>query len=176
MENQGIPSRVEALNMLVKTGCSESVICHCKSVSDLATRIAVDIRNKGVSVDVDLVSIGALLHDIGRSKTHKIDHGIHGVKIAVGLNLPLSIVRIIEVHIGSGITAEEAEKLGLPKRDYLPKTLEEKIVSYADMLIEDCTEVSYDFALQQVIDLLGSSHPSINRFKHIYDELQHLMR
>ncbi len=167
---------MEALNILVKTGCSESVICHCKSVSDLATRIAVSIRNKGVDIDVKLVSIGALLHDIGRSKTHKIDHGIYGAKIAVDLYLPQSIVRIIEVHIGSGITAEEAEKLGLPKRDYLPQTLDEKIVNYADMLMENCTEISCDIALQHIIDLLGSSHPSINRFKHIHEELQQLMR
>jgi len=162
--------------MLVKTGCSESVIRHCKSVSDLATRIALSIRDEGVDVDIQLVSVGALLHDIGRSKTHKIDHGIHGAKIAVGFCLPQSIVRIIEVHIGSGITAEEAEKLGLPRRDYLPQTLEEKIVSYADMLIENCKEISYDIALQHIIDLLGSSHPSIKRFNHIHEELQQLMR
>ena len=167
---------MEALNILVKTGCSESVICHCKSVSDLATRIAMSMQDKGVDVDDELVCIGALLHDIGRSKTHKIDHGIHGAKIAGDLCLHKSIVRIIEVHIGSGITAEEAGKLGLPKRDYLPQTLEEKIVSYADMLIENCTEISYDTALQHIIDLLGPSHPSINRFKHIHEELQQLMR
>ncbi len=166
---------MEALNMLVKTGCSESVICHCKSVSDLATRMAMSMRKRGVNVNVELVSIGALLHDIGRSKTHKIDHAIQGAKIAVDFCLPKSIIRIIEVHIGSGITAEEAEKLGIPKRDYLPQTLEEKIVSYGDMLIENCAEVSYDIALQHFIELLEPSHPSINRFKHIHEELLQLM-
>lgn len=166
---------MEALNILVKSGCSESVICHCKSVSDLATRMAISMRKNGVNVDVELVSIGALLHDIGRSKTHNIDHAVQGAKIAVDFYLPKSIVQIIEVHIGSGITAEEAEKLGIPKKDYLPQTTEEKVVSYADMLIENCTEVSYDTALQHFIELLGPSHPSINRFKHIHKELQQLM-
>jgi uncharacterized protein len=174
LKNQ-VPSQKEALNILVKSGCSESVICHCKSVSDLATRMAMSMQKKGVNVDVELVSIGALLHDIGRSKTHKIDHAVQGAKIAVDFCLPKSIVRIIEVHIGSGITAEEAEKLGIPKKDYLPKTIEEKVVSYADMLIENCREVSYETALQHFIELLGSSHPSINRFKHIHEELQRLM-
>ena len=166
---------MEALNILVKIGCSESVICHCKSVSDLATRMAMSMRKRGVNVNVERVSIGALLHDIGRSKTHKIDHAIQGAKIAVDFCLPKSIIRIIEVHIGSGITAEEAEKLGIPKRDYLPQTLEEKIVSYGDMLIENCAEVPYDIALQHFIELLEPSHPSINRFKHIHEELLQLM-
>jgi uncharacterized protein len=166
---------MEALNILVKIGCSESVICHCKSVSDLATRIAMSMRKRGVNVDVELVSTGALLHDIGRSKTHKIDHGVQGAKIAVDFGLLKSIVRIIEVHIGSGITSEEAERLGIPKKDYLPQTLEEKVVSYADMLIENCTEVSYEIAFQHFTELLGSSHPSINRFKNLHEELQQLM-
>ncbi|MGB2582023.1 MAG: tRNA (cytidine(56)-2'-O)-methyltransferase, partial [Thermoplasmata archaeon] len=45
------------------------------------------------------------------------------------------IVMIIERHIGAGILEGEAVALGLPERDYVPETLEEKIVSHADNLI-----------------------------------------
>ena len=42
---------------------------------------------------------------------------------------------IVERHIGAGITADEAGRLGLPFRDYIPATLEQKVVSHADNLI-----------------------------------------
>jgi uncharacterized protein (TIGR00295 family) len=60
-----------------------------------------------------------------------------GAKIAIELGLPLSIVNIIERHVGAGIPFEEAENLGLPPKDYIPITLEEKIVSHADNLIDN---------------------------------------
>jgi uncharacterized protein len=45
------------------------------------------------------------------------------------------LVSIIERHIGAGITKDEALALGLPPKDYLPLTLEEKIVAHADNLV-----------------------------------------
>jgi uncharacterized protein (TIGR00295 family) len=63
-------------------------------------------------------------------------HGVEGAKIATELGLPLSIVNIIERHLGAGIPREEAMTLGLPPKDYMPTTLEEKIVAHADNLID----------------------------------------
>jgi len=126
-----IPSPEECLELLKKSGCSNEVIKHCIAVRDLAVKMA-----KKANADVRLVEAGALLHDIGRSKTHGIHHGIEGAKIAMELGLPISIVNIIERHLGAGITKDEAKILGLPPKDYTPQTLEEKIVAHADNLIE----------------------------------------
>ena len=49
-----------------------------------------------------------MLHDIGRSKTQGIMHGVEGAKIATELGLPEAIVNIIERHLGAGIPKEEA--------------------------------------------------------------------
>ena len=38
--------------------------------------------------------------------------------------------------MGAGITSEEAEKIGLPPGEYIPETLEEKIVAHSDNLVE----------------------------------------
>ena len=84
-----------------------------------------------------LVEAGALLHDIGRSKTHGIKHGVKGAKIAKKLGLSENIIKIIERHIGAGLPAEEARKLGLPNRDFIPETLEEKIVCHSDNLVDE---------------------------------------
>ena len=44
-------------------------------------------------------------------------------------------MNIIERHIGAGIPKEEAVGLGLPEKDYIPVTIEEKIVAHADNLV-----------------------------------------
>jgi uncharacterized protein (TIGR00295 family) len=127
-----IPSSEDCIKLLVDNGCSKSVISHCKAVANLSVIIA-----KKAKANVDLVNAGALLHDIGRSKTYGIRHAIEGVKIAIKIGLSNSIILIIERHIGAGLTADVAYSVGLPKKDFIPMTLEEKIVCHADNLIND---------------------------------------
>jgi tRNA (cytidine56-2'-O)-methyltransferase len=124
------PNRDECLKMLRDAGCSKEVIEHCKTVTKLALKIAAKCN-----ANLELVEGGALLHDIGRSKTHGVMHGVEGAKIAKEIGLPDEIVNIIERHLGGGISKEEATKIGLPEKDYTPVTLEEKIVCHADNLI-----------------------------------------
>lgn len=106
-----------------------------EAVSQLAVEMAEDCRQRGYQVNVQLVEIGALLHDIGRARTHSVHHAVAGAEIAKQLGLPEQVIRIIKRHVGAGITQKEAKKLGWPKDIYTPETIEEKIVSYADKLI-----------------------------------------
>ena len=169
--NEKLPSSQMALSLLSESGCSNRVIAHCKAVSALAVKFAEACENKGLNVDVNLVEVGALLHDIGRSKTHGVNHAIVGVEIAQSLNLPESIVSIIGRHIGGGITADEAKELGWPVKDYLPTTLEEKIVTYADKLIEGSRVVSIERTIEQFSRTLGENHPAIDRIIRLHEEL-----
>jgi tRNA (cytidine56-2'-O)-methyltransferase len=130
VEVEPVPTRAEALAMMRDAGCSKEVIAHVVAVEKLAIKIG-----KLCGADIGLVSAGAILHDIGRSKTHGIMHAAEGGRIARRLGLPTSVVRIIERHIGAGIPPEEAASSGLPVRDYNPRTLEEKVVAHADNLI-----------------------------------------
>ncbi len=166
-----LPSSQTALKLLSESGCSKKVIAHCKAVSDLAVKFAKACENNGSNVDVKLVEVGALLHDIGRSKTHDINHVIIGMEIAKSLNLPESIISIIGHHAGGGITADEAEKLGWPVKDYLPTTLEEKIVTYADKLIEGLRVVPIEKTLLNLSRDLGENHPALARVKNLHEEL-----
>lgn len=131
----------DAIAFLISSGCSSDVIEHCKTVAEYARQIAIDIkksaenRGRSINIDIDAVFLGGLLHDIGRSKTHGIDHAVVGAAIAIENGLDNKIVNIIERHIGAGITMEEAAVLGLPQKDYLPVTIEEKIVAHADNLV-----------------------------------------
>lgn len=164
-----LPTRKEALGLLVKVGCSPEVVRHAKAVAALAVKIAESRRKRGLEVDVKLVEVGALLHDIGRSNTHSVDHVIAGVEIARSLELPDSVVSIIERHAGSGISKGEAKKLGWPVKDYVPQTLEERIVTYADKLTEGLERVSIEQVLEKFMrDNLPQD--SIRRMKKLHKE------
>ena len=171
--NEKFPSRKKALEILKKSGCSGNVIEHCKIVSKLATEIAHILKDKGYSVDAELVEIGALLHDVGRSQTHTVDHAIEGVKIAQSLGLSGLIVSIIKKHVGGGITSDEARDLGWPDDVYIPETLEEKIVSYADKLIDNLKEVPIERAVSQLDRELP--HSAIKRIWKIHYEILSLI-
>jgi tRNA (cytidine56-2'-O)-methyltransferase len=127
-----IPNPGQCLRLLKEAGCSDEVINHCKAVRKVAVRIA-----KKAHANIELVEAGALLHDIGRSKTQGVLHGVEGAKIAQQLGLPAGIVNIIERHLGAGIPQDESLALGLPAKEYVPITLEEKIVAHADNLIDN---------------------------------------
>jgi len=168
--SSAIPSRRQALKILREVGCSTSVIRHCETVSRLAVEIATAYQKHGTNVDLKLVEIGALLHDIGRARSHKIDHGVIGAEIARSKHLAESLAKIIERHLLAGITAKEAKKLGLPVKDYLPQTIEEKIVLYADKRVSGPHRVNVEVTLSQFSKLLGPSHPIIKRLRQIHME------
>lgn len=164
-------STEEALRILKEEGCSPRVIEHVKAVTDKSVEIAKRISENGYDVDLELVRIGALLHDIGRSETHDISHGVEGGRILRKRGLK-EISSFAENHIGAGITPEEAEKLDIPVKDYRPNTLEEKIVTYGDNLIRGSQVISFEEALKEFEDELGPDHPSIDRFEELHEELR----
>jgi uncharacterized protein len=170
-----LPSRRKALKLLKAAGCQPNVVEHCKIVTQVALEIATACQLKGIKVDRDLVEIGSLLHDIGRSKTHSINHAVVGVDIARAFGLPTAVLRIIERHIGAGITASEAKTLGLPPKDYRPRTLEEKIVAYADKLVEGNRKVPITTAIYRLSRELGSKHPAVKRLTKLHHEFASLL-
>ena len=153
--------------MLEKEHTPENVIDHCKAVYKKAMKIAANFND----VDEDLIRKGALLHDIGRSRTHGITHAVEGVKIAERYGYDEDVLNIIERHIGAGITESEAEKLGLPKKSYVPQTLEEKIVAHADNLVSGNREVDIDFVIEKWKRTIEDSDDNIERLIKLDNEL-----
>ena len=153
--------------LLKKENTPENVIEHSKAVCRKAMEIAANFDN----ADTDLIRKGALLHDIGRSRTHGITHAIEGVEIAREYGYSQDVLNIIERHIGAGITAEEAVKLGLPEKSYLPQTLEEKIVAHADNLISGSEEVDIDFVIEKWKRRIDEPEDNIKRLIELNDEL-----
>jgi len=161
------------VEVLIQAGCSADVVAHCQRVSDMAVSIAERLQEPA---DRELVRLGGLLHDIGRSRTHGIEHAVAGVEIAKRLGLSDQLILIIERHIGAGITASEAARLGLPCKEYLPLTAEEKIVSYADNLISGTREMPFHEALERFKRILGPEHEGVELFRRQHQEIQGWMR
>jgi uncharacterized protein len=167
--SEQLPTREQALRFLVERGCRENVVRHVEAVSALAVEIAEACRKKGYNVDVHLVEVGGLLHDIGRAKTHSVHHAVLGANIARSLGLPEPVISIIKRHVGGGITAREARKLGWPKDVYVPLTLEEKIVSYADKLIEGSRRVPIEVTIEELSKDLPPT--AIERLWKLHEEM-----
>jgi tRNA (cytidine56-2'-O)-methyltransferase len=161
---KGLPSRRYCLKALRNAGCDRAVIEHCKKVSRLAKRIA-----SLCEANERLCELGGLLHDIGRGRTHDIDHGHVGGQILRENGFPTVLADIVERHVGAGLTKREATEIGLPARSYAPRTLEQKIVAHADNLSERGK-------IEALIDQMKEQGlPSAaKRIRRLHDELNEL--
>ena len=83
----------------------------------------------------------------------------------------IDMCRIEENPYVAYLDADEAEKLGLPKKSYVPQTLEEKIVAHADNLISGSKEVDIDFVIKKWKRRIEDSEDNIERLIKLDDEL-----
>lgn len=157
-------SDLDPISLLKKSGCPENVIEHCIAVRNLAMFFA-----KNAPADPYLVETGALLHDIGRCKTHTVAHGQAGADICRGYGLPEEICLIVERHIGAGLPADECMNEGLKPIDCIPRTVEEKIVAHADNLISGTEEITLEERLRRSAGILESAK---KRIKDLADEIE----
>lgn len=162
-----MPSESECIQLLKKCKVPGNVIAHALKVQEVASMIA-----SKCGADADLVTAGAILHDIGRCETHGIMHACVGAKLLEKYELPDEIIEIVRKHIGAGFTAEEAAAFGFPPGNYIPQTLEEKIVCHADNLVAgikllSCSE-KFNLEMQK-------GHPSTAyRIQAMHNELSSL--
>ncbi|MGE4558101.1 MAG: HD domain-containing protein [Desulfovibrionaceae bacterium] len=112
----------------------------------VAAKAAAAGRRLGLSEDsVEFIKEAGLLHDIGVVRVNEprlgctgaapyMQHGILGGEILKAEGLPRHGLAA-ERHIGVGLTRAdiEAGSLPLPAQDYIPETVEEKIIAWADL-------------------------------------------
>jgi len=131
-----IPSEGDAVALHRKYGSNGRIIEHCTTVAEVARILAAEFERRGHKVDVKAVVAAAMLHDIGRSRIQTVRHGVEGANIVESEGADKKVVEMIRRHVGAGISPEEAKALGLPDLDYIPRTLEERIVCFADKMVD----------------------------------------
>ncbi|HUI93792.1 MAG TPA: HD domain-containing protein [Chitinivibrionales bacterium] len=117
----------QALSLFKKYDLDESHMRHSKGVAQFAFNLAAKIHKKhpSLAINPEKVRIAALLHDIGRSMQG--DHEINSITLLKQEGLE-EIAEIV-MH---GSMYEISVIRGKPDQSLLPKTVENKIVAYAD--------------------------------------------
>ena len=169
--------------LLRSQGMVEKDVAHSVAVAEQALDIAARLP---VPLDLTLVARGALLHDLGKVKASGMEHGRVGAEIGTALGLSAELCSIMEKHIWGGLSREEAREFGLPQQDYTLGKLEERIIAYADKLVDIITKVGvhrqdrryaeehFEQILKANIEF-GKSELTMRRYCSYHREIQGLL-
>lgn len=119
------------------------LLVHSRAVADEALAIA---HRMNLDLDDSDIEAAAMLHDVGIIRTNApgigcygsapyLCHGPLGADMLRAARAPEIYARVAERHTGAGLASKEidARHLPLPEgRCYMPETLLEKLVCYAD--------------------------------------------
>ena len=152
-----------------KYGSSQRIIVHCRTVAAVAWTLAEEYETKGKRVDGSAVYTAALLHDIGRTKTQTVAHGLEGSEILKTEGFPDMVVEIVRKHVGAGISADEAKRLGLPEFDYMSNKAEEVIVCFADKMVDGDKVRPFEFEVER-FRLKGHDVDRLKGLKRMVEE------
>jgi HD superfamily phosphodiesterase len=118
MQNYKIPTIEQCYELLKRHKTPDHIIRHCEAAASLAVEIAKKLSAQGTKVDIDFVQRGCLLHDVLRltGKGHEdaaaeiLKHEYPELALAIRKHAYLSII----------------------DEEMNPRTIEEKIIYYAD--------------------------------------------
>lgn len=151
------------------------LLVHSRAVADKALAIA-DCHPE-LSLDRQFIKEAAMLHDIGIVRCNApgiqcfgaepyICHGRIGADMLRAEGFPRH-ARVCERHTGAGITRSQIieQKLPLPEQDFLPETMEEKVICYADKFFSK-THLDEEKTIEQAIASLSKfGEEGVTRFR-----------
>ena len=161
------PNESECIRILRDAGCKKRVIIHCCTVRTVAEQMM-----KKIDCDHDLVVAGAMLHDLGRARDHSILHAMIGAQMAEEIGLPQEVVDIIRKHTGAGLDQQDIDEMNLPQGDYMPRTVEEKIVAHSDNMVSDNAVVSHMHSVEKLA--MKGSKRGAEKIERLHLELSKL--
>jgi len=116
-----VPTYEECIQLLEEAGAADRLLGHSLRVHSVAMGVCDTLEKKGVSVDRDLVSAAALLHDI--RKIHAREHHATEGGDYLRERGMSRVAAVVDKHVIGHI--------GHP--ELTPTTTEEKIIFYADL-------------------------------------------
>ena len=145
------------------TALRHILMIHSRSVMERALNICD--RHRELNIDRSFVVEAAMLHDIGIFRCYApgilcygsepyICHGRIGAELLRQAGFP-RYARVCERHTGAGLTKEEIiqQNLPLPHEDFLPETIEEKLICYADKFFSK-THLDVEKTFEQAVKSL----------------------
>ncbi|SCL25900.1 HD domain-containing protein [Micromonospora inyonensis] len=155
------------------------VYTHCRIVWAVAEQL---LDRYSSALDVDLVRVGSLLHDIGVYRLYgaagKLDqenyirHGVLGHALLRDLGFPEHVGRFCSHHTGVGLTREDVlqQSLPLPVGDYTAGTVEEQLVMYADKFHSKTTPPTFVTAASYAAGVRRFGADKVARFAALVEK------
>ncbi len=155
------------------------LLTHSEMVAQKAIKVAEAAK---IDIDTDFVCNAAMLHDIGIFQCQAsgiycygdqpyIRHGVIGGELLRKEGVDEAYARVCERHTGAGLTAKEIAETGLPlpHMDFLPETLEEKLICYADKFYSKSGDPRAEKSLEKVRHSMSKFGPdSLARFDALH--------
>jgi len=167
-----------AAALVARYGGNAAWTRHCHAVSLVAERTG-RLLAEHCDVDRDFLRVAGLIHDIGRYRTHDpVRHGVEGYRLLTSLGHHREAF-ICASHVQCGLSAREAARAGLPDRDFMPRSLEERLIPVLDSIVEidRPTTVEKRFAslsrrYRENLPFLQSVERSHRRVRAVMDEIE----
>ncbi|MBR5083876.1 MAG: HDIG domain-containing protein [Prevotella sp.] len=152
------------------------LLIHSQSVAQKALQIVVS--HPELKIDHDFILSAAMLHDIGIVRTYApgiecfgtepyIRHGMIGATMMREEGYE-DIARICERHTGAGLSLDDivSQDLPLPHQSFLPETIEEQLICYADKFYSK-SHLEREKTIEQAERSLAKFGTSgVERFRH----------
>lgn len=150
------------------------LVNHSKDVASMA--LSVCSRHKELNADEKFIEEASMLHDIGIIETNApkikcfgkfpyIMHGYIGAEMLRKEGFPRH-ADVCQRHTGTGLTEEdiESQSLPLPKGIYVPVSIEEQIICYADKFFSK-TKLGKEKSIDKIIkNLRAKSELHVEKF------------
>lgn len=135
-----IPTVDQCFELMEKYGMLENIKAHSIMVEKVANVIAREIRKTGKDISMEMITAGALMHDIGKTLclNTRADHAAKGSEICT-LNHLEEIAEIVREHV----IMEDFDPDG--------EVNEKEIIYYADKRINHDKLVSLDERLEYLL-------------------------
>lgn len=140
----------------------EIYMVHARKVADFALDMAH--KHPELNMDLKFIEEAAMLHDLGifltdapgihcTGRAQYLCHGYLGAELLRSLGYERH-ARVCERHTGTGLLKEQILKNGweLPAQDFLPETLEEQIICFADKFFSKTKYLHTPRTLEQVVE------------------------
>ena len=151
-------------------------MAHAEAVAAFALELAR--RHTELGLDEEFVYEAAMLHDIGIFLTDApriycfgteqyLCHGYLGAELLRKIGLERH-ARVCERHTGTGLTKEiiKQNNWNLPVKDFVPETLEEQLVCFADKFFSKTKFLREPRTYSQVVESMHKiSEESVNKVK-----------
>lgn len=139
-----IPTRAECEAILVAQSVAPSQVRHSRRVAEVAERIALALERSGLTLNVELVRAGALLHDLAKGQPN---HAAVGAEFLRSMDFP-RVATVVGAHT---------------ELDFLGGQLDERAVVYlADKLVRGDSVVTLEWRFQPALARFSDNPPALH--------------